>query len=166
MSCLGVHFALTREDAMALQAIDNDDDRLEFVTDEIEERYFENENCLAESDKAWDAMHRALSDGSLSWTGGTYPLNHVVLGGSSLYGKGDYIMSLKTPSQVRDIAKALALIGEDEFRRCYDNINAEAYGSDLSQEDFASTWESLVGVKALYEKALVEDRFVLFTADQ
>jgi len=39
---------------------------------------------MPESDKAREAMHRALADGQLSWDGGTYPLNHVVLGGEDL----------------------------------------------------------------------------------
>ena len=166
MSCLGVHFALTQEDAMALQVIENDDDRLEHVTEEIEERYLEVKAYAAESDKSWDAMHRALSDGMLSWSGGSYPLNHVVLGGSCLYAKDDYIMSLKTPAQVRDIAEALVPIGEAEFKQLYHNINAEDYDGELSGEDFEYTWSWFVDVKSLYAKASAEGRFVLFTADQ
>ncbi|MCR6474650.1 YfbM family protein [Variovorax sp. ZS18.2.2] len=167
MSCLGVHFALTQDDAMALEAIENDDDRLEHLTEEIEERYFkEAEACIAESDKSWDAMHRALSDGTLSSSGGAYPLNHVVLGGTSLYAGDDYIMSLKTPAQVRDIAAALAPIGEAEFRRLYNNIDAEDYDGDVSDDDFEYTWGWFVGVRELYAKASAEGRFVLFTADQ
>ncbi|MGJ7501466.1 YfbM family protein [Variovorax sp. ZT5P49] len=167
MSCLGVHFALTQDDAMALEAIENDDDRLAHVTEQIEERYFkEAEAYVAESDKSWDAMHRALSDGMLSWSGGAYPLNHVVLGGRCLYSKDDYIMSLKTPAQVQDIAAALVLVGETEFRQLYNNINAKDYDGDISDEDFEYTWTWFVGVKDLYAKASAEGRFVLFTADQ
>ncbi|MGJ7535452.1 MULTISPECIES: YfbM family protein [Variovorax] len=167
MSCLGVHFALTQDDATALEAIEDDDARLEYVTEEIEARYFEEaEAYVAESDKSWDAMHRALSDGTLSWTGGAYPLNHVVLGGRSLYSNDDYIMSLKTPAQVRDIAAALEPIGEAEFRQLYNNINAKNYDGDISDEDFEYTWTWFVGVKDLYAKASAEGRFVLFTADQ
>jgi hypothetical protein len=37
-----------------------------------------------ESGNVWDAMHRALSDGTLSSDGGEYSLNHVVLGGQQV----------------------------------------------------------------------------------
>ncbi|QSI29658.1 DUF1877 family protein [Variovorax sp. RKNM96] len=167
MSCLGVHFALTPDDALALEAIGNDDDCLEHLTENIEERYFkEAEAYIAESDKSWDAMHRALSGGTLSRSGGAYPLNHVVLGGTSLYADDDYIMSLKTPAQVRDIAAALAPIDEAEFRRLYNNIDPEDYDGDVSDDDFEYTWSWFAGVRDLYAKAAAEGRFVLFTADQ
>ncbi len=111
-------------------------------------------------------MHRALSDGQLSWDGGEYPLNHTVLAGELLYTDSDYIMSLKTPNQVRDIAAALPAITEEEFRRRYSAIDAESYGSPLSDEDFRYTWDWFQGVRDLYTRAAKEGRFVLFTADQ
>ena len=167
MSCLGVHFALTQDDALALEAIGNDDDRLEHLTEEIEERYFkEAEAYVAESDKSWDAMHRALSDGTLSRSGGAYPLNHAVLGGPSLYADDDYIMSLKTPRQVKDIAEALLRMTEEEFHERYLRIEKESYGFPLSEEDFQSTWEWFQAVRKLYGKAAKAGRYVLFTADQ
>src|SRR5215831_21242408 len=98
MSCLGVHFALTEEEAGHLRSVPDERARLQYLQETIEPHYFDQEPDLkAESDKAWDAMHRALADGQLTWDGGEYPLNHVVLGGDLLYTKSDYIMSLKTP---------------------------------------------------------------------
>jgi hypothetical protein len=82
MSCLGVHFALTEEDVAALRAIEDEQERLSLLQEDIEERYFAKPApYAAESDKSWDAMHRALADGQLTWDGGTYPLNHTVLAG-------------------------------------------------------------------------------------
>jgi hypothetical protein len=52
-------------------------------------------------------MHRTLADGELAWEGGDYPLNHTVLAGRLLYTGDDYIMSLKTPAQMKDVAAAL-----------------------------------------------------------
>ena len=68
-------------------------------------------------------MHRALSDGELTWDGGKYPCNHVVLGGELLYTDDDYIMSLKNPSQVRDISNAIEKIDIDDFRNKYFKID-------------------------------------------
>lgn len=167
MSCLGVHFALTEKESAHLRSLDDEQARLEYLQEVIEQTYFDKHPDLkAESDKSWDAMHRALADGQLSWDGGQYPLNHAVLGGESLYAESDYIMSLKTPPQVRDIAAALPAITENEFRRRYFAIDAKSYGFPLSDEDFDYTWDWFQGVRDLYTRAAKEGRFVLFTADQ
>ena len=164
---LGVHFALSDKDAARLRALWTNNARLEFITDDIEERYFEDGKAyVAECDKAWDAMHRALAGGKLTRDGGTYPLNHTVLGGKRLYTGDDYIMILKNPNQVRDIAAALAALTEQDFRRRYEAIDPGDYGMPLSNEDFAYTWEWFQGVRDLYRKAAAEGRHVLFTADQ
>jgi hypothetical protein len=167
MSCLGVHFALTEKEAAHLRSLDDEQARLEHLQEVIEETYFgELPDLKAESDKSWDAMHRALADGQLSWDGGQYPLNHTVLAGELLYTGSDYIMSLKAPHQVRDIAAALPAITEEEFRRRYFTIDAKSYGVPLSDEDFRYTWDSFQGVRDLYTRAAKEGRFVLFSADQ
>jgi hypothetical protein len=166
MSCLGVHFALSDDDVAALLAKQNDADRLAFLG-EIEDRYFkEHKLYMAESDKAWDAMHRSLADGLLEYEGGSYPLSHVVLGGLPLYGQDDYIMSLKTPAQVRDVAIAIADITQEQFRERYNTIDPAEYGFDLSDEDFQYTWEWFQAIRTLYQTAASEGRHVLFTADQ
>ena len=167
MSCLGVHFALTENEAAHLRSLNDEQARLEHLQEVIEETYFgKHPHLKAESDKSWDAMHRALADGQLSWDCGRYPLNHAVLAGELLYTESDYIMSLKTPQQVRDIAAALPAITEDEFRRRYFAIDAKSYGLPLTDEDFRYTWDSFQGVRDLYSRAAKEGRFVLFTADQ
>ena len=111
-------------------------------------------------------MHRALSDGQLTWDGGTFPLNHAVLGGKLLYTGSDYIMSLKTPTQVIAIATALEELTEERFRQMYDRIDKNSYDGELSDEDFEYTWEWLQEVRKLYSRASLEQRYVLFTADQ
>jgi uncharacterized protein DUF1877 len=167
MSCLGVHFALTEEDVAALRAIEDEQERLSLLQEDIEERYLAKPAIYAaESDKSWDAMHRALADGQLTWDGGTYPLNHTVLAGELLYTQSDYIMTLKNPAQVRDIANALQGITEAQFRARYDAIDRKSYGFDLTDEDFEYTWRWLQNVRELYVRAANEGRHVLFTADQ
>jgi len=167
MGCLGVHFALSNADVEHLHSLPDERDRLTYVVEEVEKTYFaDRKEYLAESDKAWDAMHRALADGELTWDGGEYPLNHVVLAGELLYTEPDYIMSLKSPDQVRDIAAALPAVTVGEFRRRYFAIDPESYGSPLNEEDFGYTWEWFQNVRRLYLKAADEGRYVLFTADQ
>ncbi|MEE4190918.1 MAG: DUF1877 family protein [Halieaceae bacterium] len=167
MSCLGLHFALSAADVETLLSINDGTARLEYLQEELEERYFEeSKEYLAESDKAWDAMHRVLADGSLTWEGGSYPLNHAVLAGKLIYTQPDYIMSLKEPAQVSDIAAALEGVAKSVFRERYDVIDPQDYGLPLSDEDFNYTWEWFQNVRELYRRAADEERHVLFTADQ
>jgi len=167
MGCLGVHFALTKDEAAHLRSLIDEQARLDYVHEVIEKNYFSRHPELkAESDKSWDAMHRTLADGEMSWDGGEYPLNHTVLAGELLYTGSDYIMSLKSPEQVCDIAAALRAITQEEFRRRYFAIDAERYGTPLDEEDFLYTWTWFQGVRSLYIRAAKEGRFVLFTADQ
>lgn len=167
MGCLGVHLSLSEPEVRKLKSFAEDCDRLDYFQTEIEEKYFgEHEDRLAQSDKAWDAMHRALADGDLTWDTGPYPLRLAVIGGEPIYGEEDYIMSLKTPVEVKDIARALAPLTKEEFRRRYDAIDAGKYGFPKNDEDFAYTWDWLIGVIAFYQRAAAEGRWVLFTADQ
>ncbi|MDR0902425.1 MAG: YfbM family protein [Opitutaceae bacterium] len=167
MSCLGVHFSLSEKEILKLKSFKADSDRLEYLQEEIEEVYFdEHEDRVAESDKSWDAMHRALADGDLSYTKGPYPLRLVVMGGEPLYAASDYIMSLKAPAEVRDAAKALSTITKDDFRKRYDAINEAKYDYPKSDEDFECTWGWLAGVVIFYKKAAEEGRWVLFSVDQ
>lgn len=167
MSCLGVHMALTEEDVAALRWVEDEQQRLTFFQEEIEEFYFTDpKTYVAESDKAWDAIHRTLTNGTLTCDEGAYPLSHVVLGGESLYSQPDYIMSLKNPQHARDIAAALRGISEVEFRKGYNAIDPTDYGHDLTDEDFDYTWPWFQNVRDLYRHAASEGRYVLFTADQ
>jgi hypothetical protein len=167
MSCLGVHFALTEKEVAHLRSLADEQARLEHLQEVIEPAYLEQQSDFAaESDKSWDAMHRTLADGQLTWTDGDYPLKHTVLAGELLYTDPDYIMSLKSPQQVRDIAAALLTITEADFRRRYFAIDAKSYGCPLTEEDLRYTWDWFQGVRELYARAAKEGRFVLFTADQ
>jgi hypothetical protein len=167
MGCLGVHFSLSEHDVQTIRSIDDEAERVARIREDLEDEYFdEHPEWLAQSDKAWDAIHRALSDGQLSWDGGNYPLNHVVLGGELLYTESDYIMVLKTPQQVRDTAAALPAVSREEFRRRYDAIDAKSYGFPLSDDDFDYTWHWFQGLRDFFLRAASEGRYVLFTADQ
>jgi hypothetical protein len=167
MSCLGVHFSLSSAEVEKLRACTDDAARLEYLQEEIEEEFWaEHPDWVAQSDKAWDAMHRVLADGTMDLDGGEYPLNSVVLGGISLYGKSDYIMSLKDPKTVADVAAALPGVTEEAFRTKYFAIDPDDYGFPVTDEDFEYTWQWFQEVREVWLKAASEGRWVLFTADQ
>jgi hypothetical protein len=161
MSGRGVHFALNNAHTQAVLAAKDDDDLMS-VIEAIEAEW--NEEYLAESDKAWNAIHRCLTDGSLLYESGKYPLNHCICGGQQLYSGEDYTVSFVSPTQVKDIAVALNQITESWFRERYFAIPQDDYGN-LSDNDFKYTWGWFQEVRTLYQKAATADRSVIFTVD-
>jgi hypothetical protein len=167
MSCLGVLFSLDAEEVETIKAFKSDEERLEYLQEEIEELYFEKyPERIGELDKSWDALHRSLTDGRLAYENGSYPLNHVIMGGEILYTKGDYIITLKTPGQVKKIASEIIRIDAGVLKAGYKKIIAKDYGSPLTEDDFEFTWSWFEDSKEFWQHAAEENRYVLFTADQ
>jgi hypothetical protein len=166
MACRGVLFAIDRATADALRAFDSDDGRVAYIQEVIEEDYFTNhKEWLAETDKSWDCMHRALTDGELEWDNGAYPLSHVILGGESLHEGSDYIITLKTPQQVSDVAAALRSVTEESFADGFRQIDETELNGGFD-EDFEYTWEYFTEVREFWLRAAEMERFVIFTVDQ
>ena len=69
MSCLGVLFAIDSATSKRLRTASADE--VMEIVGEVEEEWAED--FVMETDKAWDAIHRALSDGTLDPDGGEYP---------------------------------------------------------------------------------------------
>jgi hypothetical protein len=169
MACLGVLFSLDEKIVLKLKSFKSDLDRLKFLQGDIEEVIMEIEpERFAEFDKSWDRLHRSLTDGKFEWDNGTFPLNHVVLGGQKIYHQDNYIMSLKTPEQVVEIAEAVEKISKEDLKNGYNQIHSddEEYAKFLSEEDFEYTWTWFENSMEFWKKAASEKRFVLFTADQ
>ncbi len=167
MGCLGVLFSLDARTVAKLKSFQSDEDRLDYLQMEIEETYMEEHpHWTCELDKAWDAIHRTLTNGKLEWDGGTYPLNHFILGGEILYFETDYIMTLKTPEQVADIANTIDRVKREIFRQKYFSIDPNDYGFATSEDDFEYTWHWFAESVGFWKTAAAEKRFVLFSADQ
>ncbi len=83
MSCRGVQVAITEEELGRLLATQSDEELLSVISDDIEEPW--DENWLVQTDKAWDAIHRCLTDGKLEYENGDYPLRLCILGGRQLF---------------------------------------------------------------------------------
>jgi hypothetical protein len=166
MGARGVHFALTDAEVRELASRDDDEARLEYVQEEIEEQFFENrQDDLAETDKAWDAIHRCLTDGTLGGTSKS-SLEIVVLGGESVYSGDDYIMTLKRGDEVRSVVSHLARITEASLRASYDKIDPDDYDGELGDDDFGYTWENFVALREFWARAAEKGRSILFTVDQ
>ncbi len=163
MTARGVHFALTAEDeARLVDEPDADDDHLIDVLGEIEERW--NRDWLVETDKAWDAIHRCLTDGTLHYGHG--PLEKCILGTGYIYEGNDYIVNFLDADEVKEVAEAIKDIDREWMRAKYNAIDPADYGQPLSEEDFEYTWESFVELRTFFHKAAKHNRAVVFSADQ
>jgi hypothetical protein len=164
MGSLGVHFALSQGVAERLLAADGNDDDVASLVEEIEEEQIGIDHC--DTDKAWDAIHRSLTDGGLGFDNGRYPLNAAVLGGRQLYGEEDYIVSLLTPEQVGDVADALVGVSREALHAGYTSIDPGDYGPEFGAEDFEYTWDNFTDLVDFYQRAARAHAYVIFTVDQ
>lgn len=137
---------------------------MEIVQDDIEQRW--EQEWLYESDKAWDAIHRCLANVSLDQHVETAPLKMAVMGGKQLHSGDDYIISLLTPDQVRNVAGQISNIDVNWLRQRYDAIDPEQYDASKSEDDWEYTWAHFVGLPEFFSRAAKAERYVIFTVDQ
>jgi hypothetical protein len=167
MTARGVHFALSPTDQWRLHDVAKagDDDAVwELIFEDIEER------CAQEwqfhSDKAWDALHRCLTDGYLADDDGDYPLSMAIVGGIHLIEGDSGVVSVKPAKDLAAIADALERVTKSWLRRRYRSIDAGDYGAPLTAEDFDYTWSNFQGLPAFFRRAAAaRDRAVVFTVD-
>lgn len=137
---------------------------MEIVQDDIEERWEQEWQYV--SDKAWDAIHRCLADPSLDQRGETELLKLAILGGRQLHCGDDYIISLLTPDQVRDVATKISNIDVNWLRERYDAIDPEQYDGSKSVDDWEYTWAYFAGMREFFSRAAQAGSYVIFTVDQ
>jgi hypothetical protein len=163
MSARGVHFAITSGQAGALVSTKSDRKLMPLI-EQIEEAW--DRPFLVESDKAWDAIHRCLTDGSLLYKSGEYPLNLCICGGRQLHRGRGYTVSFVSARQVKDVAAALNKVTKAWMRRRYSLLDPEDYNEvEMGEEDFSYTWENFLDVRRFYRKAAEAGRAVIFTVD-
>lgn len=165
---LGVLFAVDELTVARIRAM-KPEERPEYISEDLEELYFdEYPERTFELDNSWEAMHRALTGGGFLVDGGNYPYGLVILGGELLYFDGDtqddYIISAKSPKQVKAVYEALSGISRRSFKAGYELIDDEEY-PDRSLEDFLYTFDYLMDSIAFWRFAAENDLWVLFTAD-
>src|SRR5215467_13979717 len=114
MACRGVFFALTDTKDAALRATRDDAEVLAFI-EEVEESW--DRDWLCETDKAWDAMHRCLGDGTLDLDQDrSDPLVLAVLGGGQHHEGDEYIVAHVLADRVPAVAAALAAVDDAWLR--------------------------------------------------
>ena len=170
MSCRGVYFALTENDSKHLLEAGNDEAVINVIQEEIEERW--DKEWLQETDKAWDAIHRCLTDGTLRCRGKS-TLEKFVLGGRQLHRGNEYIISYLTPNEVREVFQAAQNITKDFFRHQYFRLKRKflwfdltTYDGPIDETDFEYSWSNFEDARQLFQKAAAANRPVVFTVDQ
>jgi hypothetical protein len=164
MGSLGVLFALSPRQLRRLESAGDDDDEVMAAIEGIEEDWAEEH--LLELDKSWDALHRALTDGGLAYDNGIFPLSHAILGGASIYGGEDYIVSFKSADEVDAIATGLAALDDEAIGERYDTLVPADYDPIYGPEDRASTISAFRDLVRFYADAAEASRPVIFTVDQ
>ncbi|MFE2866373.1 DUF1877 family protein [Embleya sp. NPDC059259] len=158
----GVLFAVTEVDGSRLLAA-VDDAEVMAVVEEVEERW--EPAWLVEVDKAWDALHRCLTDGTLTYDGGEYPLSHAILGGYLLHEGDEYVVSYVAPDEVRAVAAALAALPAEWVRERFGALEFVEYDGAADEDDIAYTQGFLPGLRDFYRCAADAGRAVIFTVD-
>jgi hypothetical protein len=157
---LGVHFAITVEQEQLLLDADGDDDAVSEIIGDLEEEW-EDGTLKVDTDKAWDAIHRCLTDGSLDPDAGSRPLPLAVVGGRHLHDEM-YVVHV-TADEVCDVAAALRDIDEPWLRARFGDFDDD-YAGAADEQDFEYTWSSFAEVRAFYQRAAAAGRAVIFTA--
>jgi hypothetical protein len=120
-------------------------------------------------DKAWPAIHAALSDGTLFGDGGEYPLDMAILGDHLVYrsAAGDFIY-LKRPEEVAAIARSLRAVGRRRFEARFRQLPPAV--EDTGNEDVVYAvgrldyvWPYYEDMRRFYQRAAAEQLAVLFS---
>src|SRR5262245_62055331 len=119
MACRGAFLALVEGQVEFLLSLDDDAAVVDYLNALTADYYRQGNRNLQETDKAWDAMHRCLSDGTLNPERGAYPLNRAVLGGRQLFHGRGYIVSFVPSEEVADVARTLESVTEEWMRERY-----------------------------------------------
>lgn len=157
MGSRAVHFALTPEEATQLMDTPGTDP-MAFVV-EIESRW--DKEWLQETDKAWDAIHRCLTNGKLEY--GSTVFHKCILGADNLYDGDDYVISFLDAEEVQEVADAIRNIDREWMRKKYDAIDKKSYEDELSDEDFEYTWAWFGHLQKFFQKAASHGRAMIFT---
>jgi Domain of unknown function (DUF1877) len=166
MACRGVFFALSSAQKEHLLALDSDEKRISYIQEEIEEPW--DEAHLMQTDKAWDAIHRCLSDGTLKVAPSSTPLGKLILGGIQLYSDPQsYIVNLTDSSELPEISIALKTVTKEWLKGRYDQLRGTDYPQEfISEQDWEYTWDWFSGIPDFVNRAVQEGRSIIFTVDQ
>ena len=161
MTALGTHVAASPGEVEPLLRAEGDDPAVLAALDAI----VKVASLKVSSGRAWDPLHRCLSNGTLFPDEGEAPLNLAVLGGKQVYGGEDRLIACVTPDEVKAVAAALGPITEAWLRERYDAIDPDEYDGEHGAEDFRLAWQGFTELRDFYARAAADGRAVVFAVD-
>jgi hypothetical protein len=163
----GTFYAVTPAEAERLLGLVGDDQAVAREGLDLYSIERQKSHCIAAVDKAWDVIHRCLTDGTLRGMGhGTTPLAWAVLGGKSLYGGSDFIVCYVMPQQVAQVAPALDEIVGAWFAQRYWQLENNGYRGPINNEELEYAWDYFTNMRNLYTRAAANSYAVIFVTDQ
>lgn len=145
------------EELPAAEALEQE--ALADVLGELEEAW--DDEWLCEMDKAWDAIHRVLGDGSLEGPKPPTALGKAVLGGECI---ADELAWLVSAEEVPAVAEALAGVDEQWFKSRFDALlQTTDYDGPGDEDDREYSWSYFCELRELYRRAAAERRAMLFS---
>jgi uncharacterized protein DUF1877 len=166
MACRGVFFALSSSDKERLLALKSDNERMDYIKEEIEEAW--DEAHLLQTDKAWDAIHRCLTDGTLTVRRSSNPLGKLIAGGIQLHSDTQtYVINLIESSELPELSTALKEVTKEWLKKRYDQLRSTDYPQEfISEEDWEYTWDWFSDIPEFVARTVAEGRSIIFTVDQ
>ncbi len=161
----GTHFALTDEQREKLLNLASDEDRIDYVIEDIEEEW--DEEFTQETDKAWDAIHRSLTEQppntpELDAECGEYPLKLCILGGRPLVPNEAATIRLIEANEVSDLARALDPITKEWLAEKY-WTHCKGAWPEYGEEDLEYTWDWFCKLREFFRRAAKAQRCVIST---
>lgn len=153
----GVLFAIEDEELGQLGEAETDDDVLRIV-ESIEARW----SRPLELDRAWDTIHRVLSDAGDGERGRRAPLRSAILGGTVLVDDERALVTVKGPDEVTDIARALAEWNAERFRRAYLRLHP----GDHEEDELVYCLAWFDGIPSFYAAAARTESAVLLSIER
>ncbi len=162
MSRLGMLYAITDEELKDLKKQPKES-MYHYMLEKIEEDYLGTERAC-EINKAWDGIQYCLNSGV--WNESDSTPSNIILGGEFLLDHNDHLITLKTPTNIKQIVEYLenndlkTIINSN-----YEKIDAEEYElpKDDDNREFLLEWSD--GIKEFYEYSLENKFNVIFTVD-
>lgn len=169
MAGRGALFAITAEQREKLLAAPDDEAKIEYVQEEIEEAW--DEAHLCETDKAWHEIHLALRRQDRSEEGTQLPDPKgdpaaLAICGSRqvLEDSEDYMIGLVEPEEVPRIAAALAAIDQSAFAALYD-AHCRDVEPEYDDDGLEYSWHYFQALRDFYKAQAGNGRTVIFSVD-
>lgn len=159
----GAYVVLTRNDAKDLFAMEGDEAVRGFIEKLRNSPKHREADLVLECGKAWDPIHRVLTDGTLSRESDDFPNDHCVLGGRRLHEGADFEVIMVRPDIVILVAESLHKMKRAEFSEKYLALDPEQYGHVPTETEGDAVWAMFKLIRQLFEDASGDHAAVVFT---